>query len=1005
MPKFLDYRGLTKYDSKIKEYINNQTIYSSTQNQYIVYVDKNKGNDIKGDGSRFKPYATIQAALNKANTISGNSGQRAGVYVLDAGIYAEDLTFNPKVILYAPYATLIGTIALRENCAVEIYRHIARADSASPNMVAKTGSGIASYRAIISDGRGIEANGNPGNLTNRRNTTNGVTNGSILYVNVDTMFVSIGGQGFQELSGDWGHTHITVRDCYLSTNAHAIYAGATNSYILGKFDHILPLDDTSNTTAVTIGASATNAVVSISAEEIKAHKTYHIYPTTTETTGLWINCPIITSTLASYGTARINYGIDNKLDKVTTTSSYGRVYAVQTDGTQMLYNATATKVGSTIPIRTSTGKIKAESGSEDDDVVNVSQLNTKVSKSGDTMTGSLNISMNGVTTTIGSINNGYTHFQSSAPFNFNKNITMGNNGRLIADTDGKVYDNGQRVYSPNNKPTPSDIGAATSTHNHAYSFDLGATLPKQTMDAGNAPTKVSILNTLGKGYFNAIKAFSGEGDYLYCADLNPDYTITANYGSGINNLFNGNMASTVAIPISTLATTPWELTIMKNSGDIEFTNVLTLIITGHRLVSNNVKFKKWKVEVYNSSENSWKTALYREGVDDSVDVIAIPLNYRENESAPNYFMVKGIRLTIYDATAASHDTNNVQFSSIQLRDSRPSMSPALGLGALDIRGGVMYGDVNWIAGRPKVNNTEVFLSSGGTISGNLTVDGTTTFNGDIIIPTNNQDKYIVFDQSGSTHDWRIGYTASGSEDPNYFTIQTAYSGTFQDAVKFGLTSKNAWFAADIYAQNNKKVWHEGNFNPSNYLPLTGGTITGNLTINGNITHNGTIYESHAEQIYTKNDIIIMRESATGGLASGQYTGIVAYKYDGSNYGALIYDKDGVARVGDITFNETTKQITNATSAQPLATRDEANNMTNNYFTYWDSTAQKIKTRKITISDVDTLSTSLNSKVDLTNNQTINGIKKFVNGVTVGDAQNGTIKYNSALKTIDFVFNT
>ena len=37
--------------------------------------------------------------------------------------------------------------------------------------------------------------------------------------------------------------------------------------------------------------------------------------------------------------------------------------------------------------------------------------------------------------------------------------TLNINGNKIADTNGYLYDNKQRVYSPTNKPTPADIGA------------------------------------------------------------------------------------------------------------------------------------------------------------------------------------------------------------------------------------------------------------------------------------------------------------------------------------------------------------------------------------------------------------------------------------------------------------------------------------------------------------------------------------------------------------------
>ena len=87
-------------------------------------------------------------------------------------------------------------------------------------------------------------------------------------------------------------------------------------------------------------------------------------------------------------------------------------------------------------------------------------------------------------------------------------------------------------------------------------------------------------------------------------------------------------------------------------------------------------------------------------------------------------------------------------------------------------------------------------------------------------------------------------------------------------------------------------------------------ISGDLNINGNIIQQGSAYETHAESVYTKNDYIITRDGAVSGLGNGEYTGIVAKLYDGTNDGRLIFDNKGVARVGD------------AGDEQPLATREE-----------------------------------------------------------------------------------
>lgn len=109
---------------------------------------------------------------------------------------------------------------------------------------------------------------------------------------------------------------------------------------------------------------------------------------------------------------------------------------------------------------------------------------------------------------------------------------------------------------------------------------------------------------------------------------------------------------------------------------------------------------------------------------------------------------------------------------------------------------------------------------------------------------------------------------------------------------------------------------------------TSQTITGTLTVNGDIVQNGASYESHAEQLYTKNDLIKTRDGAVGGLGDGEYTGIEAEKYDGENNGRLVFDANGTARVGDVG------------SEQPLLTREEAANLVDGQVLVWDGTKLK-----------------------------------------------------------------
>lgn len=107
------------------------------------------------------------------------------------------------------------------------------------------------------------------------------------------------------------------------------------------------------------------------------------------------------------------------------------------------------------------------------------------------------------------------------------------------------------------------------------------------------------------------------------------------------------------------------------------------------------------------------------------------------------------------------------------------------------------------------------------------------------------------------------------------------------------------------------------------------TVDGDIVANGDIIQNGSAYETHAEKIYTNDDYIIMREGAVGPLGSGDYSGFQVTKYDGTNDGRLVIDRDGTARVGDVG------------DEQPLATRDESADLTDEHLVKWDATNQKL----------------------------------------------------------------
>ena len=106
-------------------------------------------------------------------------------------------------------------------------------------------------------------------------------------------------------------------------------------------------------------------------------------------------------------------------------------------------------------------------------------------------------------------------------------------------------------------------------------------------------------------------------------------------------------------------------------------------------------------------------------------------------------------------------------------------------------------------------------------------------------------------------------------------------------------------------------------------------VNGTLEVDGDIIQNGSAYETHAEQVFSKNDLIVTREDAIGGIASGQLSGIRVKKYNGADDLNLGVDNLGVMRVGDLG------------DEQPLATRDEASAMTSGALVKWDSVNKKM----------------------------------------------------------------
>lgn len=105
-------------------------------------------------------------------------------------------------------------------------------------------------------------------------------------------------------------------------------------------------------------------------------------------------------------------------------------------------------------------------------------------------------------------------------------------------------------------------------------------------------------------------------------------------------------------------------------------------------------------------------------------------------------------------------------------------------------------------------------------------------------------------------------------------------------------------------------WNEGGLDPNQFytkeaadekfMEKVGGSITGDLTVGGNLVVNGKTTTVESENLAVKDKLIEVAAGNTAKLAAP--AGVFVPKYDGTNSGALVFDGDGIAYVGDVVLD-------------------------------------------------------------------------------------------------------
>lgn len=160
------------------------------------------------------------------------------------------------------------------------------------------------------------------------------------------------------------------------------------------------------------------------------------------------------------------------------------------------------------------------------------------------------------------------------------------------------------------------------------------------------------------------------------------------------------------------------------------------------------------------------------------------------------------------------------------------------------------------------------------------------------------------------------------------------------------------------------------------LDKAGGTITGPLTIVGDLTVNGTTTTVNSNTLTVKDKLIEVAKDNTTTLTSP--AGLIVPKYNGTDYGALVIDGEGNAKVGDVQLTAGGDIDVNNSDLQTIATRD---NLVGDNLVKYDSTNKTLVDSGKNIDDLVTTNTT----------QTITGGKIFT----------GVVRTDSIMTVEDF----
>lgn len=221
-----------------------------------------------------------------------------------------------------------------------------------------------------------------------------------------------------------------------------------------------------------------------------------------------------------------------------------------------------------------------------------------------------------------------------------------------------------------------------------------------------------------------------------------------------------------------------------------------------------------------------------------------------------------------------------------------------------------------------------------------------------------KQSYIILTYTG--YPYRLPYVANDVGGLIYSTI-----------IRPRANSKTSLSKLTVYINGSQSTW-EASETP--VVTSAGGTIDGSVTIGGNLTVQGTTTTVESATLKVKDQLIEVASGNTAALNSP--AGLVVPKYDGTNNGALVFDKTGTAYVGDVVLDSDGLIDTTATGTKLVALAGRAKTIARDNLVKWDDTNQIFVDAGIAASNLATIDDIPTNYVTTDTAQTISGIKTF-----------------------------